>query len=203
MRPPCASRSRPCPSQARRVPTSASSAAATRASRPRCTWRGAESTSRCSSSRASAGAHPGATAARRTSACGATSAGSRGGWGAKTRAASGISRSTRATHLDWLIETYGIDCDLRLGHLHADHRARYSADSRRHVEHLRTVYDYPHIRFVDRDEVASMVISRRLPQRQFRCALRPPACAQLRARHRAARRSATVRACTRAWKSRA
>jgi gamma-glutamylputrescine oxidase len=64
------------------------------------------------------------------------------------------------THLDWLIETYGIDCELRLGHLHADHRARYSADSRRHVEHLRTVYDYPHIRFVDRDEVASMVISR-------------------------------------------
>jgi len=64
------------------------------------------------------------------------------------------------THLDWLIETYGIDCELRLGHLHADHRARYSADSRRHVEHLRTVYDYPHIRYVDRDEVASMVISR-------------------------------------------
>ena len=63
-------------------------------------------------------------------------------------------------HLDWLIESYGIDCELRLGHLHADHRARYSADSRRHVEHLRTVYDYPHIRFVDRDEVASMVISR-------------------------------------------
>ena len=63
------------------------------------------------------------------------------------------------THLDWLIETYGIDCELRLGHLHADHRARYSADSRRHVEHLRTVYDYPHIRYVDRDEVASMVIS--------------------------------------------
>ena len=63
-------------------------------------------------------------------------------------------------HLDWLIETYGIDCDLRLGHLHADHRERYSADSRRHVEHLRTVYNYPHIRFVDRDEVASMVISR-------------------------------------------
>lgn len=63
------------------------------------------------------------------------------------------------THLDWLIEAYGIDCDLRLGHLHADHRERYSADSRRHVEHLRKVYNYPHIRFVDRDEVASMVIS--------------------------------------------
>ena len=27
-------------------------------------------------------------------------------------------------HVDWLIQTYGIDCDLRLGLLHADHRAR-------------------------------------------------------------------------------
>ena len=27
-------------------------------------------------------------------------------------------------HVDWLIGTYGIDCDLRLGYVHADHRAR-------------------------------------------------------------------------------
>ena len=63
-------------------------------------------------------------------------------------------------HLDWLIDSYAIDCDLRLGHLHADHRERYTADSRRHVEHLRTAYGYQHIRFVGRDEVASMVASR-------------------------------------------
>ena len=63
-------------------------------------------------------------------------------------------------HLDWLIETYGIDCELRLGYLHADHRARYSADTRRHVEHMRGAYGYEHIRFVDRDEVASMVATR-------------------------------------------
>ncbi|MBS0388438.1 MAG: FAD-binding oxidoreductase, partial [Proteobacteria bacterium] len=33
-------------------------------------------------------------------------------------------------HLDWLIDTYNIDCDLRLGYLHADHRPRYCADTR-------------------------------------------------------------------------
>jgi gamma-glutamylputrescine oxidase len=60
-------------------------------------------------------------------------------------------------HLDWLIASYAIDCDLRLGHLHADHRTRYTADSRRHVEHLRNAYEYRHIRFVGREEVAAMV----------------------------------------------
>ena len=56
-------------------------------------------------------------------------------------------------HLDWLIETYGIDCDLRLGYLHADHRERYTAETRQHVEHLRSAYGYEHIRFVERDEL--------------------------------------------------
>ena len=60
-------------------------------------------------------------------------------------------------HLDWLIETYAIDCELRLGYLHADHRERFGAETRREVEHLRTAYGYEHIRFLDRDEVASMV----------------------------------------------
>lgn len=60
-------------------------------------------------------------------------------------------------HLDWLIETYGIDCDLRLGYVHADHKARYCADTRAHVEHLRSVYGYEHIRYVERDEMHSMV----------------------------------------------
>lgn len=63
-------------------------------------------------------------------------------------------------HLDWLIDTYKIDCDLRLGHLHADHRARYSQDTRRHVEHMRSVYGYEHIRYVARDEAAGMVATR-------------------------------------------
>ncbi len=63
-------------------------------------------------------------------------------------------------HLDWLIETYGIACDLRLGYLHANHRERYTAETRQHVEHLRSHYAYEHIRFVDRDELATMVASR-------------------------------------------
>lgn len=63
-------------------------------------------------------------------------------------------------HLDWLIETYGIDCDLRLGYLHADHRARYCADTRRDVEHMRSVYGYEHMRYVERDEIAGMVATR-------------------------------------------
>ena len=64
------------------------------------------------------------------------------------------------THLDWLIDTYKIDCDLRLGHLHADHRARYGEDSRRHVEHMRSAYGYEHIRYVARDEIQTMVATR-------------------------------------------
>jgi gamma-glutamylputrescine oxidase len=63
-------------------------------------------------------------------------------------------------HLDWLIETYAIDCDLRLGYLHADHRERFTAETRRQVEHLRSTYGYEHIRFVEREEVASMVAAR-------------------------------------------
>ena len=60
-------------------------------------------------------------------------------------------------HLDWLVASYGIDCELRPGHLHVDHKARYSADTRRHVEHMRSAYGYEHIRYVERDEVAAMV----------------------------------------------
>jgi gamma-glutamylputrescine oxidase len=63
-------------------------------------------------------------------------------------------------HLDWLIETYRIDCDLRLGYLHANHRERYTAETRSHVEHLRANYGYEHIRFIERDELAAMVATR-------------------------------------------
>jgi gamma-glutamylputrescine oxidase len=62
-------------------------------------------------------------------------------------------------HVDWLIETYGIDCDLRLGYLHADHRARYTAHTRRQVEFMRSDYGYEHLRYVERDELASIVAS--------------------------------------------
>jgi gamma-glutamylputrescine oxidase len=62
-------------------------------------------------------------------------------------------------HLDWLIDTYSIDCDLRLGLLHADHKQRYVRSSRDHVDHLNREYGYEHIRFVDRDEMRSLIAS--------------------------------------------
>ena len=60
-------------------------------------------------------------------------------------------------HLDWLIESYAIDCDLRLGHLHADHRARYTRGFAPPCRAPAHDYGYPHIRFVDREELAAMV----------------------------------------------
>ncbi|MDE2306251.1 MAG: FAD-binding oxidoreductase [Gammaproteobacteria bacterium] len=60
-------------------------------------------------------------------------------------------------HLDQLIRDYSIRCDFRGGLLHADHKRRYTEDTRRHVEHLRERYGYTRLRFVDRDEVRSMV----------------------------------------------
>ncbi len=60
-------------------------------------------------------------------------------------------------HLDWLIAEQGAACDLTPGYLHVDHRRRYVADTRAHVDHLRERYDYRHVRFVDRDEARSLV----------------------------------------------
>jgi gamma-glutamylputrescine oxidase len=62
-------------------------------------------------------------------------------------------------HLDWLIETYGIDCEYRAGLLHADHKPRFAAETRRHVDYMRERYGYQSLRFVDRDEVRAMVAS--------------------------------------------
>ncbi len=64
------------------------------------------------------------------------------------------------SHLDWLITTYAIQCDLRPGLLHADHRPRFAVETRRHVDFMRERYGYDSIRFVDRDEVAGMVATR-------------------------------------------
>lgn len=60
-------------------------------------------------------------------------------------------------HLDWLVTTYGIQCDLRPGYVHADHRPRYSAETREHVARLQERYGYPHIRYLERDELAAIV----------------------------------------------
>ncbi len=60
-------------------------------------------------------------------------------------------------HLDWLIASYSIDCDLRHGLLHVDHKPRYTADTRAHVAHLEREYGYRHIRFVDAAELRTLV----------------------------------------------
>ncbi len=60
-------------------------------------------------------------------------------------------------HLDWLVASYAIKCDFRPGLLHADHRTRYTAESRRHVEHMRATYGYESLRFVERAEMRRLV----------------------------------------------
>jgi gamma-glutamylputrescine oxidase len=61
------------------------------------------------------------------------------------------------THLDELIAKYEIRCDYRPGLLHADHKARHTAATRRYVAHLQEAYGYAHIRYVDREELRSLV----------------------------------------------
>jgi gamma-glutamylputrescine oxidase len=60
-----------------------------------------------------------------------------------------------------LIERHKIVCDYTPGILHADHRKSFVEDSRDYVEHLRLVYGYQDIRFIDGDEIASQVGSPR------------------------------------------
>jgi gamma-glutamylputrescine oxidase len=56
-----------------------------------------------------------------------------------------------------LIAKHDIACDYTPGILHADHRKSFVEHSRDHVEHLRLVYGYEHIRFVDGEEIGSQV----------------------------------------------
>lgn len=60
-------------------------------------------------------------------------------------------------HLDWLIETYSLRCDLRPGLLHADHRRRYAQDSARYVEYLNRAYGYDSVRIVESEEMRHLV----------------------------------------------
>lgn len=60
-------------------------------------------------------------------------------------------------HLDWLVATYGIRCDFRPGLLHANHRARYTAETAAHVEHMRSAYRYDALRFVEAGEIRDLV----------------------------------------------
>ncbi len=60
-------------------------------------------------------------------------------------------------HLDWLIQAYSIDCDFRTGLLHADHRTRYTSDSRSKVDYLRRELGCESVRFVGFEEIRDLV----------------------------------------------
>lgn len=50
-----------------------------------------------------------------------------------------------------------VHADFHSGIAHADHRERFVSHSRAYAEKLNTDYDYKHVRFVDRDEMRSLV----------------------------------------------
>ncbi len=68
----------------------------------------------------------------------------------------GLSLEARE-HVEWLLKTYAIDCDYRDGYLHADHKRAYCAHTRAYVEKLRGEYAYDSIRYVDEEEIRTLV----------------------------------------------
>ena len=56
-----------------------------------------------------------------------------------------------------LVARFDIQCDLKSGSIHADHRERFVPHSKAYVEKLNRDYDFKDIRFVDRDEMREMV----------------------------------------------
>lgn len=57
-------------------------------------------------------------------------------------------------HLLNLIFERGIDCDLKLGLIHADHRPGAEAENLAHIEHMRSRYGYEDLAPIDRDALA-------------------------------------------------
>jgi gamma-glutamylputrescine oxidase len=55
-----------------------------------------------------------------------------------------------------LIDEFGIDCELKQGNLHLASKARDAVDLRDEVDHLRKVYGYEQLRYVDQAELALM-----------------------------------------------
>ncbi|MDH3450625.1 MAG: FAD-binding oxidoreductase, partial [Gammaproteobacteria bacterium] len=56
-----------------------------------------------------------------------------------------------------LIAEHGIDCDLKPGIAHPDHKPGYAAGSRAYVEFLNREYDYGQIEYLERDQMAELV----------------------------------------------
>jgi len=60
-----------------------------------------------------------------------------------------------------LIKRFDIDCELKQGDLHTAVKPSHAVALRAHVEKLQQDYDYPHIRYVEKDELETMTSSRR------------------------------------------
>jgi len=56
-----------------------------------------------------------------------------------------------------LIDKHQIDCDLKPGIAHADHKPGYAGDSRDYVDFLRREYDYEQIEYLEREAMAEVV----------------------------------------------
>jgi gamma-glutamylputrescine oxidase len=56
-----------------------------------------------------------------------------------------------------LIAKHQIDCDLKPGIAHADHKPGYAAESRAYVDFLQRQYDYRQIEYLERDAMAGLV----------------------------------------------
>ena len=56
-----------------------------------------------------------------------------------------------------LIATHGIECDLKPGIAHPNHKPGYDRESREYVDFLRREYDYGKIEFLERAEMAELV----------------------------------------------
>jgi len=90
-------------------------------------------------------------------------------WPMEIEAAYGFERSKALfdlaeeakAHLTEFITANGIDADYREGQLSVVHKHRYLKDYRAQVEDLTTRYAYPHVSFMDADETADRLGSRR------------------------------------------
>ncbi len=56
-----------------------------------------------------------------------------------------------------LIAEHGIDCDLKPGIAHPDHKQAYARDTEAYVDFLREQYDYAAIEYLERDAMAELV----------------------------------------------
>ncbi|MCP3688304.1 MAG: FAD-binding oxidoreductase, partial [Gammaproteobacteria bacterium] len=55
-----------------------------------------------------------------------------------------------------IISDYQIDCDLKLGIAHPDHKLAYVEESRKYVDHLRNQYAYDSIEYLDQQTMAEV-----------------------------------------------